>query len=210
MRVMGQDGAYVKGWGGVQPVLVAVDLGTGEPVAPGYANEKDPKAARRFLEPLVQRLGVRVIVTDDLVTSSKWLSSWTWGSRFANFTCAAGWVARCGTWKRPYPKRWQWVITEVKHILDELPAGGEKRLVELWRQLLVSRQGRMREAYAPLDQLRYLLARLMRDYPRYRVFDWQPEVPWTNNATERAIGKMKMRARTVRGYKNWPDMQNRL
>jgi len=26
---------------------------------------------------------------------------------------------------------------------------------------------------------------------------------WTNNATEQAIGRMKMRARTVRGYKSW-------
>ncbi len=66
VRVLGLDGAYVKGWGGVQPVLVAVDLGTGQPVALGYVNEKDPKAVRRFLEPLVQRLGVSLIVTHDL------------------------------------------------------------------------------------------------------------------------------------------------
>jgi len=36
------------------------------------------------------------------------------------------------------------------------------------------------------------------------------EVPWKNNATERVIGRMKMRARTVRGYKSWPGMQNGL
>jgi hypothetical protein len=50
----------------------------------------------------------------------------------------------------------------------------------------------------------------MEDWPKYRVIDWQPEVPWTNNATERTIGKMKIRARTVRGYKNWSGMQSGL
>jgi hypothetical protein len=43
-------------------------------------------------------------------------------------------------------------------------------------------------------QLRYLLIRLSDNWHRYRVFDWRPEVPWTNNATEQAIGRMKMRA----------------
>ena len=35
VRVVGLDGAYVQGWGEKQPVLVAVDVGTGEPIAVG-------------------------------------------------------------------------------------------------------------------------------------------------------------------------------
>ena len=66
VRMLGLDGAYVLGWGGKQPVLVAVDLGTGEPIALGYINEHDPQAIRRWLEPLVQQHGISVIVTDDL------------------------------------------------------------------------------------------------------------------------------------------------
>jgi hypothetical protein len=38
------------------------------------------------------------------------------------------------------------------------------------------------------------------------VFDWHKEVPWTNNGTEQVIGRMKMRSRTVRGYKSWQGM----
>jgi hypothetical protein len=60
VRVLGVDGAYVPGWGDKQPVLVCVDLGSGEPVALGYLDEKDPRAVQKFLEPLVQRLGVRL------------------------------------------------------------------------------------------------------------------------------------------------------
>ena len=47
VRVLGLDGAYVLGWGAKQPVLVAVDLGTGEPLTVGYVNEYDPQAVRR-------------------------------------------------------------------------------------------------------------------------------------------------------------------
>jgi len=62
----------------------------------------------------------------------------------------------------------------------------------------------------PLEQLRYLIVRLSENWARFRVFDWQPDVPWTNNPTEQVIGRMKMRARTVRGYKNWKGMTSGL
>ncbi|WP_322506594.1 hypothetical protein [Anaerolinea sp.] len=51
--------------------------------------------------------------------------------------------------------------------------------------------------------LRALLLRLSEHWPTFRVFDWDKEVPWSNNGTERAIGRMQMRSRTVRGYKSW-------
>jgi hypothetical protein len=38
------------------------------------------------------------------------------------------------------------------------------------------------------------------------MFDWHPEVPWTNNGTEKAIGRMKMHSRTARGYKSTKGM----
>jgi hypothetical protein len=66
VRVLGLDGAYVRGWGETQPVLVVIDLGFGKPVTVGYVNEYDPQAVRKWLKPLVQRLGVSVIVSDDL------------------------------------------------------------------------------------------------------------------------------------------------
>jgi transposase len=66
VRLLGLDGAYVLGWGKKRPVLVAVDLGTGEPIAVGYVNEHDHQAVRRWLAPLVQQHCITVIVTDDL------------------------------------------------------------------------------------------------------------------------------------------------
>jgi transposase-like protein len=210
VRVLGLDGAYLRGWGGVQPVLVAIDLGTGQPVAVGYVNEYEPGAVRRFLEPLVQRLGVSVVVTDDLVSYKQVAEQLDLEQQICQFHLRR-WVGRTlreltGT----VPAEWHWVIQEVKRLIDELPLQGDKRLLELWRQVPANRQGRKYQSHSPLEQLRYLLARLMTDWEKYRLFDWQPEVPWTNNATERVIGRMKMRARTVRGYKNWSGMQNGL
>jgi hypothetical protein len=40
----------------------------------------------------------------------------------------------------------------------------------------------------------------------YRIFTWQNDVPWTNDATEQVIGRMKVRSRTVRGYKSRTGM----
>jgi hypothetical protein len=54
--------------------------------------------------------------------------------------------------------------------------------------------------------LRLLILRLSENWARFRVFDWHPDVPWTNNPTEQVISRMKIRARTVGGYKNWSGM----
>jgi len=56
------------------------------------------------------------------------------------------------------------------------------------------------------DQLHLLLIRLSGYWDSYRVFDWDKDVRWTNNGTKQAIGRMKMRSRTVRGYKTEPGM----
>ena len=78
------------------------------------------------------------------------------------------------------------------------------------RQFPPSQWGQMGNEWTPVDKLRSLILRLAGNWARFRVFDWQPDVPWTNNPTEQVIGKMKMRARTVRGYKNWSGMASGL
>jgi hypothetical protein len=102
------------------------------------------------------------------------------------------------------------MLDEVHQLLQELPTQGDKRLLALWRQLPPTRMGRSGSEYTPLDQLRSLLIRLVENWTRFRLFDWQADVPWTNNPTEQVIGKMKMRARIVRGYKTWPGMMSGL
>ena len=210
VRVVGVDGAYVRGWGKIQPVLVAVDIGTGKPITVGYVDEKDPQAVKRFLEPLVQRLGISVIVTDDLFSFKVAADQLGLEQQVCQFHLRR-WVGRTfHELKKTIPPEWLWVIEETKTLIKELPIQGDRRLLQLWRQIPETRQGRNGSELSPLDQLRFLLARLAKNWARYRVFDWQPDVPWTNNPTEQVIGKMKMRARTVRGYKNWSGMASGL
>ena len=205
VRVLGLDGAYVRGWGEVRPVLVAVDLGDGKPVAIGYVDEYNPQAVRRWLEPLVQRLGVSVIVTDDLVHYKTVAEKLCLEHQICQFHVRR-WVGRSlRELRETVPKEWLWVLDEIKHLLEELPPEGSRRLFELWKQIPERRSGQS-QPLSPLSQLRALLIRLSEHWPNYRVFDWDKDVPWTNNGTEQVIGRMKMRSRTVRGYKSWSGM----
>jgi transposase-like protein len=206
VRILGLDGAYVLGWGAKQPVLVAVDLGTGEPIALGYINEYDPQAIRRWLEPLVQQHGITVIVTDDLSSYKIVAEKLQLGHQICQFHVQR-WVGK--TLKQLHetlPKDWLWVLEEIRKLLDALPPDGSQTLHALWKQL-PGRRSKRNQARLALEQLRDLLLRLSQDWHRYCAFQSEPEVPWTNNSTKRAIGRMKMRARTVRGYKSWQGME---
>jgi hypothetical protein len=55
-----------------------------------------------------------------------------------------------------------------------------------------------------------VLIRLSENWERYTTFFHDPGLPWTNNRTEQAIGRMKMRTRTIRGYKTRSGMLNGL
>jgi Transposase IS66 family len=209
VRVLGLDGAYVLGWGEKQPVVVAVDMGTGEPLTVGYINEYDPQAVCRWLEPLVQRHGITVMVTDDL-SSYKIVAE---KLQLAHQVCqfhVRRWVGKTlQQLQETVSKEWVWVLDEIRELLEFLPPDGSKRLYALWKQL-PGRRSKPNQARLALEQLRDLLLRLSQDWQRYCVFQSEPQVPWTNNPTERAIGRMKMRARTVRGYKSWQGMESGL
>jgi len=206
VRVLGVDGAYSLLKGKKQPTVVAIDLGTGQPVALAQIDEANPGALRRFLEPLVQRLGVSVIVSDDLNSYRKVAEKLGVEQQVCQFHVRR-WVGlTLHELKQTLPPEWWWVLDEVKQLLAELPLEGSRRLFELWKQVPEKRSGQS-GVRSPLEQLRYLLIRMSEHWASYRVFDWQKEVPWTNNGTEQAIGRMKMRSRTVRGYKSWQGME---
>jgi len=206
VRVVGLDGAYVLGWGEKQPVLVAVDLGTGEPLALGYVNEHSPQAVQRWLAPLVQRHGITVIVSDDLFSYKVVTEKLQLEHQVCQFHVRR-WVGKTlKELQSTLPREWVWVLEEIRELMEFLPPDGTKKLYTLWKQL-PGRRSKPNQSRLALEQLRDLLLRLSQDWQRYCVFQSEPQVPWTNNPTERAIGKMKMRARTVRGYKSWQGME---
>ena len=205
VRVLGLDGLYPLVKGKKRAVLIAVDLGNGQPVAIGQVDESNPWAVRRWLEPLVKRLGVSVIVSDEVASFRKVAEKLGLEHQVCQFHVRR-WVGRTlHELRETVAKEWLWVLDEIKSLLAELPPEGSRRLFELWKQIPERRVGQA-GVRSPLEMLRYLLLRLSEHWESYRVFDWQKEVPWTNNGTEQVIGRMKMRSRTVRGYKSWQGM----
>jgi len=208
VRVLGLDGAYPLGWGKKQPVLVAVDMGTGQPVTVGRLDESNPQAVRRFLAPLVQRLGISVIVSDDLFSYRTVANQLGLEHQVCQFHVRR-WVGRTlRELSQTVPKDWTWVLDEVKQLLSDLPPEGSRRLLELYKH--IPERFAASGQRTPMEQLRLLLIRMSEHWESYCTFAWQKDVPWTNNRTEQAIGRMKMRARTVRGYKSWQGMQTGL
>lgn len=209
VRIVGLDGAYVLGWGAKQPVLVAVDVGTGEPLALGYLDESNPQALQCWLTPLIQRHGITVIVTDDLFSYKIVAEKLQLGHQICQFHVRR-WVGKAlRELQETVPQEWLCVLDQIQELIDSLPPDGSKTLYALWKQL-PGRRSKPNQPRSALEQLRDLLLRLSQDWQNYCTFQSEPEIPWTNNATEQAIGRMKMRARTVRGYKSWPGMYSGL
>ncbi len=141
VRVLGVDGALVRGWGGQRPVLVGVDLGGGEVLEVGQVEEHDPQAVRRWLQSLVQRWGVSVIVTDDLQVYRYVTQQLQVGHQVCQFHVRR-WIGKTlKGLQETVPKEWQWVLGEVHELIEFLPPEGDKRLYALWKQLGVRRRG---------------------------------------------------------------------
>jgi transposase-like protein len=204
VRVAGIDGAWVNGKG----VMVAVDLGDGQLVEIGQIDERDGAAVKRWLRGMKQRHGISVIVTDDLGMYRGITEKLGLDHQVCQFHVRR-WAGKA--WReigQRLPEEWLWIIQRIKVIMEELPPNGSRELLELYKQLPGDlKLGRERTA---VDQLRRLLIRLSESWERYTAFFHDPGIPWTNNRTEQAIGRMKMRARTVRGYKTEEGMLNGL
>ena len=199
-RVVGVDGAWVNGQG----VMVAVDLGDGEPLAIAAIDEKDMAAVFKWLKGLTQRHGIGAIVTDDLAMYRTMTDKLELGHQVCHFHLRR-WVGRaCWDLGQRLPEEWLWILDRIKHIMEDLPPDGGKQLLELYKQL--PGHLKMARERTALDQLRFLLIRLSENWDRYTTFFHDPGIPWTNNRTEQAIGRMKMRTRTVRGYKTRSGM----
>ena len=73
-------------------------------------------------------------------------------------------------------------------------------LYDVWKQM-PGRTTKPDEKRTPLERFRDVVLRLSRDWARYIEFYSDPGIPWTNNQTEQIIGRLKNRAKRVRGYK---------
>jgi hypothetical protein len=79
------------------------------------------------------------------------------------------------------------------------------RLFELWKGIPVRR---VRDAQtSALYWLRLRILRLHDNWEKYTLDQRDHAVPPTNNGTERAIGKWRVRSHCTRGFKSWAGLE---
>ncbi|HSG45134.1 MAG TPA: transposase [Anaerolineales bacterium] len=195
-RVVGVDGAWVAGKG----IMVAVDLGDGELLALAEIDEKEKSAVVAWLKTLKQKHNIGAIVTDDLATYKEITQELELGHQICQFHVRR-WVSQAlSKLEAELPQEWVPVLSTIQKMVEELPASGSKLLYELWKEI-PGRTTAPDEQRTPLEKLRDLVLRLSRDWEGYIEFYSDPGIPWTNNRTEQIIGRLKNRAKRVRGYK---------
>jgi hypothetical protein len=196
-RVVGVDGAWINGRG----IMVAVDLGDGELLAIAEIDEKEQDNLRAWLKVLKQKHNIGAIVTDDLATYKEIVAELELGHQVCQFHVRR-WVGKAlKSLEKELPPEWLHIIPKVQELIHDLPVNGGKVLYELWKQM-PGRTTRPEEKRTPLEKLRDLVLRLSRDWESYIAFYSDPGIPWTNNRTEQIIGRLKNRAKRVRGYKS--------
>ena len=196
-RVVGVDGAWVAGKG----IMVAVDLGKGELLALAAIDEKEKSAVAVWLKALKQQHNIGAIVTDDLATYKEIAQELELGHQICQFHVRR-WVGQAlRKWEEELSQEWVPILSTIQQMVDELPVHGNKVLYQLWKKI-PGRTTPPNEKRTPLEKLRDLVLRLSRDWERYIEFYSDPGIPWTNNRTEQIIGRLKNRAKRVRGYKS--------
>ncbi|WP_322796252.1 DDE-type integrase/transposase/recombinase [Tepidiforma sp.] len=185
VRVLGADETVVRVRGAAQLVGFVVDGESGRTVGVEVLVEQDSAAFRRWLERYTQALGVEVLVTDDLATYRP--ASLELGVR--QQVCVAHvrrWVSR----RLRQIEGWEEVKALLRALVRALPADGGRQLMAL--------EPKVRRA----PPLRRLVVDLIQRWPALVFHQGRPWVPATNNRTEQAIGKSKVRFKTVRGFKS--------
>ena len=196
-RVVGVDGAWLAGKG----IMVAVDLGDGELLAIAEIDEKEKSAVAAWLKTLKQKHKIGAIVSDDLASYKEITDELELGHQICQFHVRR-WVGKAlKALEKELPPEWLYVIPKVQELIHDLPVNGDKVLYELWKEM-PGRKTRPDEKRTPLEKLRDLVLRLSKDWENYIEFYSDPGIPWTNNRTEQIIGRLKSRAKRVRGYKS--------
>jgi len=185
VRVLGADETGVRIRGQAQLVGFVVDGESGKTVGVDILVRQDSAAFQRWLRRYTQELGVEVLVTDDLNTY-KPVSHQLGLPQQVCLAHVRKWVAN----RLRSIHGCQDEKALIGQLVRDLPADGGERLLRLERRVRAS------------PELRRLAVDLIGRWPALVYHQGRPWVPATNNRTEQAIGKSKVRFKTVRGFKS--------
>jgi transposase-like protein len=222
MRVLGADETVFKVRGREVVVGFVVDGQSGKTLGFEVLFEGDRQAFRKWLEPYAKELGAEVLISDD--NDSYGAASVEMG--LSHQLCIAHvrkYLKRrsesileqaeeeWGNEDEKY-KKLEEDLGQLRELLEELPEEGEKRIGRLHREYLWARSPRKEQAKKACVgyRMRMLTLELWNKWPKIRLYLRRPELDLdgTNNASERSIGKSKVRYKTMRGYKSIEGMKN--
>ncbi len=214
VRVIGADETVYKVKGKEVVVGFVVDAQNGRTLGFEVLVEGDAKAFREWLEPYARELGAEILVTDD--NDSYGISAAELG--LEHQLCLAHvrkYVAKRSKsileqaereWKGGGGGRLAGLrrdLGRVKQLVDELKEEDAEELRRLHLAYLWARPPDRGQSASAGYRMRMLTLELWNKWGKLRVHLARPELglDGTNNATERAIGRSKVRYKTMRGYK---------
>lgn len=101
-------------------------------------------------------------------------------------------------------------LAQIRTVVRDLPATGHRELERIHRRYLQAAPPGKDEQASVAYRMRMLTLELWDHWSKLRLYLRRPELrlDGTNNGTERAIGKSKVRYKTMRGYKGLDGLCN--
>jgi hypothetical protein len=145
---------------------------------------------------------------DDMALYRTIASNLIWSIRSANSISGIGWAGPSGSWKIHFLRNnWKCWLKSIAGVAITAGRGPMAVcLVEISSREAVKRK-RPFDTSRPVAGFAHPVEQELADL---LSFLRSPAIPWTTNGMEQVIGRMKMRARTVRGYTTWSGMQTGL
>lgn len=210
--VVGLDGAYVRVKGKKQPVIIATNHEDGNTtITVDLGDEMKERELAEFMKKVAKKLGVKAtskrikgIVTDDLDTY-KIIST---KLKLPHQVCLAHVKKNLGKRLHLLKKRIpQTYINQVSSVLSPPKLENDQILKELLKDPKLWKHGRKNKHWVAL---RSIVSDLLRNWSNYTAYLKHPEanLPTTNNKTEQAVGRSKIRYKLTRGFKSKEGVLN--
>jgi len=224
VRILGADETVFKVKGREVVVGFVVDGASGKTLGFEVLFEGDGEAFERWLKPYAEELGAEVLVSDD--NDSYGVAAASLG--LSHQLCVAH-VRKYATKRarsileqaeREYDEKDEKLqklkedLKVLKGLLEELPEQGVHDIGRLHREYLWAapprRKGREAKEATAAYRMRMLTLEIWNKWKKLRLHLARPRLglDGTNNASERGIGRSKVRYKSMRGHKSIPGMKN--
>jgi hypothetical protein len=233
VRILGAEETLFKVRGQEVMVGFVLDAQSGKTLGFEVLFEGDGQAFKEWLEPYVEELGAEVLLTDDndsygVAASELGLSHQLCIAHVRKFVkrrsksileqAEREWGEGEEAAEK-YKKKLEEDLKRLRGLLEELSEEGERQIGGMHREYLwaqpprrkLGKEGEVNKEKASAGyRMRMLTLELWQKWKKIRLHLRRPELKLdgTNNASERAIGRSKVRYKSMRGYNSDEGMSN--